>query len=395
MDKLKMQSPNLVDANIAKIAELFPNCVTEAKDENGMLRRVVDFDQLRQELSANLVEGPRERYTLSWPGKNEAILTANAPIAKTLRPCEEESVDFENTKNLYIEGDNLDVLKLLQETYLNTVGMIYIDQPYNTGNDFIYEDDFAEDTDSFLIRSNQKDDSGNRLVANTEANGRFHSVWLTMMYPRLKLARNILRDDGIIFISIDDKEAHNLRKLCDEVFGAGNFIAQITREAIKGGSQSKDIRRVHDYVLCYAKDKTEVIFSGFEKEEIELDLEDENGKYKKGRELNKWGAGSRRADAPGMWFPVPGPTGEDVYPIRNDGSEGRWRLGKIKMLEIVNKGDVIFEKREDGSYIVYEKLRGTKPGVKQLISIFKDNPGWPPKFPHLWPLENPPPDGCF
>jgi adenine-specific DNA-methyltransferase len=212
----------------------------------------VDFDQLRQELSASLVEGPRERYTLSWPGKNEAILTANAPIAKTLRPCEEESVDFENTKNIYIEGDNLDVLKLLQETYLNMVNMIYIDQPYNTGNDFIYEDDFAEDTDSFLIRSNQKDEVGNRLVANPDSNGRFHSDWLTMMYPRLKLARNILRDDGIIFISIDDKEAHNLRKLCDEVFGERNFVAQlIWKRRASSAMADNNVSTDHEYVIVY------------------------------------------------------------------------------------------------------------------------------------------------
>jgi adenine-specific DNA-methyltransferase len=186
MDKLKMQSPNLVAQNIEKIAALFPNCITEDRDEKGVVRRAVDFDLLRQELSAGLVEGPRERYTLTWPGKNEAILTANAPIAKTLRPCEEESVDFENTRNLFIEGDNLDVLKLLQETYLGKVKMIYIDPPYNTGKDFIYDDDFAEDMDEYLIRSNQKDETGNRLVANTEANGRMHSDWLSMMYPRLQ-----------------------------------------------------------------------------------------------------------------------------------------------------------------------------------------------------------------
>jgi adenine-specific DNA-methyltransferase len=173
-----MQSPNLVDANIEKIATLFPNCITEDVGENGTLWREVDFDLLRQELSSSLVEGPRERYALSWPGKNEAILTANAPIAKTLRPCIEESVDFEKTRNVYIEGDNLDALKLLQETYLNKIKMIYIDPPYNTGNDFIYEDDFAEDTEAFLQRSNQKDEHGNRLIANTESNGRFHSDWL-------------------------------------------------------------------------------------------------------------------------------------------------------------------------------------------------------------------------
>ena len=226
MTNLKMQTPNLVDANIEKIATLFPNCITEDRDENGTVRRAVDFDLLRQELSSSLVEGPRERYTLNWPGKNEAILTANAPIAKTLRPYNEESVDFENTRNIYIEGDNLDALKLLQETYLNKVKMIYIDPPYNTGNDFIYEDDFAEDIGAFLKRSNQTDEHGNRLVANPEANGRFHSDWLTMLYSRLKLARNLLSEDGVIFISIDDNEVHNLRKICDETIGDSNFLTQ-------------------------------------------------------------------------------------------------------------------------------------------------------------------------
>jgi len=253
MDKLKMQSPNLVDANIDKIAVLFPNCITEDRDENGMVRRVVDFNQLRQELSASLVEGPQERYTLSWPGKNEAILTANAPIAKTLRPCEEESVDFENTRNLFIEGDNLDVLKLLQETYLNKVKMIYIDPPYNTGNDFIYEDDFAENTEEFLKRSNQKDEEGNHLVANTEANGRFHSDWLTMIFSRLKLARNLLSDDGIIFISIDDNEIRNLIKICDEIFGEDNFVANFIWEKRTNRENRKVVSSRHDYVLCYCK----------------------------------------------------------------------------------------------------------------------------------------------
>ena len=254
MDKLKMQSPNLVDANIDKIAAIFPNCITEDRDENGGVRRVVDFDQLRQELSANLVEGPQERYTLNWPGKNEAILTANAPIAKTLRPYEGESIDFENTKNLFIEGDNLDVLKLLQETYLNKVKLIYIDPPYNTGNDFIYEDDFAEDTETFLQRSNQKDETGNRLVANTEANGRFHSDWLTMIYPRLKLARTLLREDGVIFISIDDNEVHNLRKVCDEIFGGTNFIATVIWQKVYAPKNSaRHFSEDHDYVVVYAR----------------------------------------------------------------------------------------------------------------------------------------------
>lgn len=204
MDKLKLHTPDLTAENIEKIAALFPNCITEAHDEDGTLTRSVDFDQLRQELSTSIVEGPRERYHLDWPGKREALLAANAPIAKTLRPCREESVDFDTTRNLFIEGDNLDALKLLQETYLNKVKMIYIDPPYNTGNDFIYDDDFADNTSAYLQRSSQKDEAGTRLVANSEANGRFHSGWLTMVYSRLKLARNLLRDDGVLMVSIDD-----------------------------------------------------------------------------------------------------------------------------------------------------------------------------------------------
>jgi adenine-specific DNA-methyltransferase len=203
MDKLKLHTPDLTAQNIEKLAALFPNCVTETKDDHGKLKRGIDFDQLRQELSDHVVEGPRERYHLDWPGKREALLAANAPIAKTLRPCREESVDFDTTKNLFIEGDNLDALKLLQETYLGKVKLIYIDPPYNTGSDFIYEDDFAETAEDYKRRSNQDDEAGNRMVANTESNGRFHSDWLSMIYPRLKLARDMLRDDGVIFISID------------------------------------------------------------------------------------------------------------------------------------------------------------------------------------------------
>lgn len=230
MEKLKMHSPNFTQDNIARIRDLFPGCVTEAKGEDGTVKLAVDFDQLRQELAESIVEGPQERYHLNWPGKREALLMANAPIAKTLRPCREESVDFDTTKNLFIEGDNLDALKLLQETYLGKVKMIYIDPPYNTGNDFVYEDDFAESTDEYLRRSNQVDEKGNRLVANTAANGRFHSDWLSMMYSRLRLARSMLREDGLIFISIDDGEVAGLRHCCEEIFGASNFVAQIAWE---------------------------------------------------------------------------------------------------------------------------------------------------------------------
>ena len=254
MEKMKLHSPDFTKENIAKLAELFPNCMTEARAADGMIKHAIDFDQLRQELSTHIVEGSQERYQLNWPGKREALLTANAPIAKTLRPVRSESVDFDTTQNLFIEGDNLDALKLLQETYLNKVKMIYIDPPYNTGSDFIYEDDFAEDTEAYLERSNQKDEAGNRMVANNESNGRFHSDWLSMMYSRLKLARNLLRDDGVIFISIDDNEQANLKRLCDEIFGDDNFLAQIMWQKIYSGkADSTHFGRFHEYIICYAR----------------------------------------------------------------------------------------------------------------------------------------------
>ena len=257
MEKLKMRSPDMTLDNIAKVRSLFPGCVTEAVDENGKVRLAVDFDQLRQELSDSIVEGPQERYHLNWPGKREALITANAPIAKTLRPVRNESVDFDTTQNLFIEGDNLEALKLLQETYLGRVKMIYIDPPYNTGKDFIYSDNFSEGSDEFLARSNQIDETGNRLVANTASNGRFHSDWLSMMYSRLKLARNLLADDGVILASIDDAETANLKRLLDEVFGEENFIDTIAVEMsttsgpktvnAQQGTIVKNIEFVHVY----------------------------------------------------------------------------------------------------------------------------------------------------
>ncbi|MGE4447521.1 MAG: site-specific DNA-methyltransferase [Azospira sp.] len=254
MEKLKMHSPNLTQDNIARIRDLFPGCVTEAKGEDGSVKLAVDFDQLRQELAESIVEGPQERYHLNWPGKREALLAANAPIAKTLRPCRDESVDFDTTKNLFIEGDNLDALKLLQENYLGKVKMIYIDPPYNTGNDFIYEDDFSESAEDFLRRSNQKDAEGNKLVANPASNGRFHSDWLSMIYSRLRLARTLLREDGVIFASIDDCESHNIRKVLDEIFGESNFVAQLVWEKKKKGAfLSGSSTNVKEYVVAYAK----------------------------------------------------------------------------------------------------------------------------------------------
>ena len=252
MEKLKMHSPDITKQNIARIAELFPNCCTEAEDEDGKVNRAVDFDQLRQELSGTIVDGPRERYHLDWPGKKEALLTANAPIAKTLRPCQAESVAFESTKNLFIEGDNLDALKLLQETYLNRVKMIYIDPPYNRGKDLIYKDNFAADSEQYEHSAGFRNEEG-RLVANSESSGRFHSDWMTMMSARLRLSRNMLRDDGFIFISIDDHEGSRLRVLCDEIFGEKNFVAQLVWNTEGHTDNQYDVKVNHEYVLLYSK----------------------------------------------------------------------------------------------------------------------------------------------
>lgn len=254
MDKLKMQTADGVQDNISRIAELFPECITEVNDQMGGVKRSIDFDKLRQLLSSDIVEGNEERYQFTWPDKRKAILAANAPINATLRPCPEESVDFDTTQNLYIEGDNLDVLKCLKETYLHKVKMIYIDPPYNTGNDFVYEDDFAESAAEYLANSGQFDEQGNRLVTNTESNGRFHTDWLNMIYPRLKVARDLLTEDGVIFISIDDNEVENLKKVCDEVFGESNFVAQLVWErAFAPKNDAKYVSNSHDYILMFSK----------------------------------------------------------------------------------------------------------------------------------------------
>ncbi len=260
MEKLNMQSVDGVQANIDKIASLFPDCVTETitgyePDGSPILRHKVDFEKLQQNLSSEIISGKEERYQFTWPDKKKAILLANSPINATLRPCREESVDFDNTRNLYIEGDNLDVLKCLKETYLHKVKMIYIDPPYNTGNDFVYEDDFAESTSEYLANSGQFDEQGRRLVTNTESNGRFHTDWLNMIYPRLKVARDLLTDDGVIFISIDDHEQDNLKRICCELFGERNFVAQLVWErAFSPKNDARFVSNSHDYILMFAKD---------------------------------------------------------------------------------------------------------------------------------------------
>lgn len=254
MEKLSMTSRNLTDVNIDKLAELFPSVVTETIDAEGRSQRSIDFDLLRQELSDHIVEGPQERYQLDWPGKRAAAFAANAPIAKTFRPVREDSVNFDTTKNLFIEGDNLEALKLLQESYLGRIKLIYIDPPYNTGRDFIYSDSFAQSTEEYLRDSGQTDSHGTRFVTNTEANGRFHSHWLSMIYPRLKLARNLLADDGVIFISIDDHEIGQLRRVSDEIFGESNFIAQVVWQKRTSPESRKRIGAGHEYVVAYARE---------------------------------------------------------------------------------------------------------------------------------------------
>ena len=257
MDKLKMHTPNKADENFKKLAELFPNAVTETIDENGEVVRAIDKDVLMQEISCTVVDGKEERYQFTWPDKKKSVLLANAPINKTLRPCREESVDFDTTENLYIEGDNLEVLKLLQETYLGKIKMIYIDPPYNTGNDFVYEDDFAQNTDEYLTNSGQFDEDGNRLVKNLDSNGRFHTDWLNMIYPRLKLAKDLLSDDGIMLISIDDNEIDNLTRCCSEIFGESNLIATFVVATNSAKNNSKFVSITHEYLLCVAKNKEE------------------------------------------------------------------------------------------------------------------------------------------
>lgn len=267
MDKLRMQSSNGVEDNITKIAQLFPDCVTETVDEkSGQPKHLIDFEKLKQNLSDSVISERAERYQFTWPDKSKAILLANSPINATLRPCREDSVDFDNTQNLYIEGDNLDVLKCLKETYLHKVKMIYIDPPYNTGNDFVYEDDFAQSSEEYLANSGQFDEQGNRMFTNAESNGRFHTDWLNMIYPRLKVARDLLTNDGVIFISIDDNEAKNLKNISDEIFGERNFLAQIVWErAFAPINLMKHFSPSHDYIICYAKNIEKAICHGIER----------------------------------------------------------------------------------------------------------------------------------
>jgi adenine-specific DNA-methyltransferase len=359
-------TPALTDDQLASLRILMPQVFTEGK---------MDFEKLRASLGDAVDDRP-ERYSFSWAGKRDAIRLLQVPSRATLIPARGESLDFDTTQNLFIEGDNLEVLKLLYKPYFGRVKMIYIDPPYNTGNDFVYPDNFADPLDTYLQLTGQKDSEGNLLTSNPETGGRYHSAWLSMMYPRLFLARQLLREDGVIFVSIDEHEVHDLRLLMSEVFGEENFIGEFVWQSKKGGGGDVSTAVVdHEYVMCFAKDLFgEDALARITVEAEPLDLHDEKGPYRRGRELNKWGSGSSRDDRPTMFFPIPGPNREDVYPIRNDGTEGRWRWGKKKMLEISERGDVEFVKRSNSTFIVYEKIRSTDPRLKPYRT-WMDNVG--------------------
>lgn len=361
MDKLKMHSPDMTQENIKKIQALFPNCVTEARDENGKLRLAIDFDQLKQELSDSFVEGPQERYHLNWPGKREALLTANTPIAKTLRPNRRYSVNFEDTSNIFIEGDNLDALKLLQNGYLGRVKAIYIDPPYNTGRDFIYNDDFSARSENYLKDSNQINDAGDRLYANTESNGRFHSDWLSMMYSRLKLARSILADNGVIFISIDDEELVNLKKICDEIFGEQNFVETFIWVK-KTAPNNVIVGSVHEYILMYVKDSTKAeLFLLPRDAQKDKDYKnpdnDPRGRWKPDN-LTAAAKGGRAT--PSLRYKVVNPnTGQEHWP-----PEGRmWAVNKEDMNKKIAEGTVYWGKNGDGRPMDKRFLSQTRDGT--------------------------------
>ena len=357
MDKLKMHSANKVEENIKKIGDLFPNCITE-KISGGGTKLCIDFDALRQELSDSLVEGNEERYQFTWPDKKKSVLLANAPINKTLRPCREESVDFDTTENLYIEGDNLEVLKLLQETYLGKIKMIYIDPPYNTGNDFVYEDDFAQSTDEYLGNSGQYDEEGNRLVKNLDSNGRFHTDWLNMIYPRLKLAKDLLTDDGVIFISIDDNEQDNLKKCCDEVFGELNFMACVSwHRNYASANDAKTFSNVIDYILIYSKSQNY-------KRNLLPRTEKQNSMYKydsndgKGR----WRSDnlSVRTYSANYDYPITNPNTGVVY---NPPSGRCWITNKDTMQQWISEGRVFFGQTGQGAPQLKRYLNEVQDGV--------------------------------
>ncbi len=387
MDKLKMTSMDKAQENIQKIRDLFPNAVTEVL-RDGEPTLAVDFDILKQEMSNVLIDDKEQRYQFTWPDKNKSILLANTPISATLRPCKEESVDFDNTQNLYIEGDNLEVLKLLQETYLGKIKMIYIDPPYNTGNDFVYNDDFAKDSEEYLDNSGQYDEYGNRLVQNSESNGRFHTDWLNMLYSRLRLAKDLLSDDGAIFISIDDNEIENLRKMCTEIFGENNFVAQfIWKKKQGGGNDSNYVVAEHEYILCYAKNILS-LYLGLDKK-YKLDdalypFSDDKGDYGL-ITLDKASIQFSQS----LVFEIVGPNGEKYLPRIVNGKQSCWRWSKAKVQneydELVFKNGKVYTKyyRPEGvtprSLLIDSQYGRTEAGNDDIKALFNPNPFSYPK----------------
>ncbi|QWD20226.1 site-specific DNA-methyltransferase [Polynucleobacter paneuropaeus] len=353
MKKMNMQSLNMAQANIELFKTLFPSLVTESKNKDGQLIEAIDFDLLRQEFSNVLVDGQQERYQINWPGKRESLLLSNAPISKTLRPISDQSIDFDTTKNIFIEGDNLDALKLLQETYLEKVKVIYIDPPYNTGSDLIYDDDFSVSGEDYLKQSGQKDKSGGRLIANTESNGRFHSDWLSMIYPRIRLAKNILADDGLIFISIDDGEVHNLRKICDEIFGEQNFIANIVWQKKTSPDARMVISAAHDHILLYAKNAEKASLSY-------LPIDEERRKSFSNPDSDPRGdwasvdlTGQTGRAPKSQFYSIKTPTGAEMPP-----PEGRcWAMAESTFLELQRDNRIWFG--ADGS---------NRPRLKKFLS---------------------------
>lgn len=396
MEHMKFETPDLTVGNVEKIAALFPNCVTEMLDEEHstekkkVYKKAINFDLLRQMLSGEVVEGD-EAYEFTWVGKKASIVEANRPIRKTLRPCPEESVDWDTTENLYIEGDNLEVLKLLQESYLGKVKLIYIDPPYNTGGDFIYRDNFKVDSDEYDEQLGMYDEGEKKLFKNTDSNGRFHSDWCSMIFSRLMLARNLLTNDGVIFISIGDDELHNMRNMCDEAFGANSFVSLITRgTGTHTGVTNRAIVSEADYILVYAKNIEKIGLDGLPLEDKDIkiyDMEDESGRFLI-RPLRRTGGENRREDRPNMYFPIEAPDGTYVYPIGPSGYESRW-ICNPKGYEYFKKEGRIFWKKDDlGKWTVYQKfylenkkkavsnvwseLEGNKKATRELRNIFSD-----------------------
>ena len=387
MDKLRMQSSNGVEDNITKIAQLFPDCVTETVDErSGQPKHLIDFEKLKQNLSDSVMSERAERYQFTWPDKSKAIVLANSPINATLRPCREDSVDFDNTQNLYIEGDNLDVLKCLKETYLHKVKMIYIDPPYNTGNDFVYEDDFAQSSEEYLANSGQFDEQGNRMFTNAESNGRFHTDWLNMIYPRLKVARDLLTDDGVIFISIDDNEVENLRKVCDEVFGEQNFIATLIWErAFAPKNDAKFISSSHDYIVMCAKRIENFKIGRLER------TQEANARYSNpdNDPRGVWTSGDMLVKTynKSCDYPITTPSGKIVNPV-----PGRcWRFSEESFLEKVKDNRIWFGPEGNGvprvkrflselkfegmaptSILFHKEVGHSQEGSKEVTALFGD-----------------------